>query len=56
MSVNYPFFRHIVCTVLSAGYEIQPSIKLSKRGFAGKKRVDVFQEELQFIHRKETKI
>ena len=55
-SVNYAFFRHMVFTALFAGGGVQTSIKFSKWGFAGKKRVNVFQEELQFIHIKETKI
>ena len=45
-----------MCTALSAGGGVQPSIKFSKRGFGGKERVDVFQGEMQFMHRKETKI
>ena len=38
------------------GGEVEPPTKFSKREFAGKERVDVFQGELQFIHRIQTKI
>ena len=32
-----------MCTAISVGGEVQPSIKFSKRGFSGKEKVDVFQ-------------
>ena len=37
---------------VGVGVGVKPSTKSLKRGFAGKEGVNVFQEELRFIHRK----